>query len=129
MTHDKETEVAALVIKDLLYLIPKEKQAAVLELAQKAEAAARKEREERGNKFKPMDFKKDFDLTAPEQRYWEDVMQLKARLAYCFIRNIANWHSPENTRRMLFQQQRGVPGSGYLDEYLGGYVKERRTVA
>jgi hypothetical protein len=118
MTHDKEIQVAAIVIEDLLRLIPGEKRAAALAIASEAEAAACKEREECDDVFEIVDL--TFDPTAPEQRYWDDVMKFKARAAYTFIRNIRNDHSPKEASHLLFQQQRGVCGSGLLKEYLKG---------
>jgi hypothetical protein len=100
-THDEE--VAAQVIKDLLFLIPEEKRAAALALATKLEAEQRDEPE--------MVCAADVDfINSPYVRHWYDIMQFKSRLVYTFVRDITNNHSPEDASCLLFQWP--------LDQYL-----------
>jgi hypothetical protein len=97
MTHDEdaiEPEVVATLIADVLYLLPAEKRDAALAIAVKA------------------------GRRRPPRVRRHDIMQIKARLAYTFIRTIRNNHSPAGAARLLFQYHRNAPGSGYLQQYL-----------
>jgi hypothetical protein len=127
MTHDEdaETAVAAAAIEDLLFLIPAKKRAAALAIASKAEAAARKDREKRGE-FRLMSFAElmaGFD-TSPGLLYWNEIMQFKARVICTFVRDITNNHRAEDAARLLFRWRRNVPGSGYLEEYIDNLPRD-----
>jgi hypothetical protein len=110
---DEEIEVAALVIRDLLYRVAPEKRAAAL-----ARAAEREAQEAAKPQFEIRCASEIDFANSPGIRYWHDIMKLKARVAYTFIRNITNNHAPEDAAELLFQQQCGVPGSGYLEQYI-----------
>jgi hypothetical protein len=116
---DDEAEIAAAVIEDLLFLIPPKKRAAVLAIAVKAEAAARRDRKKHGE-FRIMssaEMMAGFD-TSPGLLYWHDIMRFKARVICTFVSNITNNHSRKVAAQLLFRHQPDVPGSGYLEEYL-----------
>jgi hypothetical protein len=118
----EETEVAAEVIADLLYLIEPQKRLAALAIATKAEEAESKEREANGG-FHVISFDEESTeafLQSPGIRHWNAIMRFKARAICTFVRNIRNSHSPHNAGRLLFQHQPNVPGSGYLEDYLDG---------
>jgi hypothetical protein len=112
-TIDHEVETAAAVIEDLLYLVPAEKRAAVLARATELEAHQRT-----GGAFVIFDAG-DLSADSPSLRCWSGIMRLKARLIYTFVRNITNNHAPQDAANLLFSQQRGRPGSGYLEHYIG----------
>src|SRR6266567_3336987 len=87
-TKDPEVEAWAEVVEDLLYRVPPEKRAAVLEEATRKEAAARKEREADGG-FRIMQFdKKSMDefMASPGMRHWNRIMRLKSEIVYTFTR-------------------------------------------
>jgi hypothetical protein len=114
MTHDEdaETAVAAAAIEDLLYLVPAKKR-----------AAARKDREKHGE-FRMMSFAEIGFDTSPGLRYWNEIMQFKARAICTFVRDITNNHSAEDASRLLFRRQPDVSGSGYLEEYIDDLPRE-----
>jgi hypothetical protein len=117
--EDAETAVVAAVIEDLLFLIPAKKRAAALAIASKAEAPALRDRETHGE-FRLMSIDElmaGFD-TSPGLLYWHEIMQFKARAICTFVRDITNSHSAEDAAQLLFRRQPGVPGSGYLEEYI-----------
>jgi hypothetical protein len=68
-------------------------------------------------------------MNSPGLRYWNMVMQFKARLIYVFIRNITNNHSPAEAARLLFTRHQTAPGSGYLSDYLDDLPRPRLTAA
>lgn len=119
MTQDAETETAALVIEDLLDLLPPEKRAAALAKAVAVENARGERRKTDPLEMEFLDdgFSERF-MKSPSFRYWNRVMRLKARLIYVFTRNITNNHSPEDAARLLFERHHNVAGSGWLSEYL-----------
>jgi len=121
MTEDAEIETAAVVIEHLLRLVDPEKRAAVLAKAIAAEDADREERQAAGGRIKFLSFSEESTakwLASPAMRNWHDIMAFKARLAYVFIRNIRNNHSPKDAAKLLFERHRMAPGSGYLEEYI-----------
>jgi hypothetical protein len=118
-----DPEAAAEVIGDVLQYIAPDKRAVALAIAVKAEEAERAEREANGG-FKFFDAGEVYE--SPGMHHWNCIMQLKARLAYTFIRTIRNNHSPQRAAQLLFQRHRYTPGSGYLEEYLDGLPGARR---
>jgi hypothetical protein len=120
MSEDSETEIAAEVIRDLLYLVAPEKRQAALAIATKVEDADREKRRAHGG-FKIMRFDEASEkafLQSPGMRHWHDIMQFKARVICTFVRNITNNHAPKVAAQLLFRRQPDVPGSGYLEEYI-----------
>jgi hypothetical protein len=112
-----EPEAVAVLIGEVLLLLPPGKRADALVFAVRTEDAEREEREKHGGwrMFRASEIQE-----SPSMRYWNHIMQLRARLAYTFIRTIRNNHSAEGAARLLFQYHRNAPGSGYLEEYLDG---------
>jgi hypothetical protein len=122
-TEDGEIETAAAVIEDLLFMVSPEKRAAVLTRALEVETAESAKRAT--NPFGLVDFSDDSWKQSPGFRYWHCVMRFKARVIYTFTRDITNNHSEEDATKLLFSQQRGRPGSGYLEHYLDGVMPKR----
>jgi hypothetical protein len=126
MSEDVETTIAAAVIDDLLCRLPPDKRATALAKAAKAEETQRKEREKRGGRLL---------ISATElqsqceglQRYWHEIKQFKAAVAYTFIRDITNSHNAEDAARLLFDRRHQGPGSGYLLDYLRSLPRWPRT--
>jgi hypothetical protein len=119
--EDAEIETAAVVIEHLLHLVTPDKRAAVLARAVENEKAEQKEREKH-NGFNVIDVSDPEEWkrhqASPGFRYWNDVMQFKARLVYVFTRNITNNHSAADAAGLLFARHQMAPGSGYLEEYI-----------
>lgn len=121
VSEDAEIEAAADAIETLLYLVPPEKRAAVLACARRCEEAAAAERAKHGP-FRLVLFDAlvaDYENTR-DYLYRREIDRFAARLAYTLIRNITNNHSDKDAGALLFNQLRGVSGSGNLIEYLGG---------
>ncbi len=121
-TEDPEIEAWTKVVEDLLYRVPPEKRAAVLEKATQKEVADRKEREANGG-FKFMTFDKasiEKWKKSPGMRHYHRIQRLKSKVVYAFTRDITNNNRPQDAARILFRDHSNVPGSGWLPEYLDG---------
>jgi hypothetical protein len=101
-------EVVAIVVADLLRLVPQDLRAAVL-------AAAKEINDDREHAPPEIDLTR---LAPEDERHWDQIARLKARVVVTFVRDITNNHSPEDAARILFSRQPGVPGSGLLFDYL-----------
>jgi hypothetical protein len=123
--EDAEIETAALVIEHLLHLVTPDKRSAVLARAVENE----KEREEHGGRLNVIDAGDPEEWkryqASPGFRYWNSIMQFKARLVYVFTRNITNNHSAADAAELLFARHRMAPGSGYLAEYIDRLPRPR----
>ena len=59
-------------------------------------------------------------MEGAKRPFYSDPIENSAIRAVCsFVRNISNNHSSEDAARLLFSHQPNVPGSGYLQDYIG----------
>jgi hypothetical protein len=126
MSSDFDPEAMAEVIEELLYDMSPNKRVAVLEIA----LAAAKAQEAEIGILRVYDASDDF-YSSSAMRHYHEIKELKARAIYRFTRNIVNNMSPQSAAGLLLRQHRGMPGSGWLDEYLEiiGMRQQRRTAA
>jgi hypothetical protein len=110
-------EAWAAIIEDMLFLMPDDRRMQVLQLALQKEAAAVKEREQHGLRFRPHAFNDDWKKS-PGIKHWHTIMRLKSLIIQVFARNITNEHSREEAARILFATHPHGDGSGALGDYI-----------
>jgi hypothetical protein len=110
--HDAidNVEAWAVVIGDLLMLVPPELRAAVLARAVNNETSEHLIAQGHNFVF--------HGESAPRWRHLPAIMQLKSLVVQVFVRTIANEHSPQDAQRILYTKQRHGRGSGQLADYL-----------
>jgi hypothetical protein len=98
-----DIEVAAYVIKQLLYVMPWQKRAAALDEATRVENEERSTRDANGNlpAMTYTDGGDEFHNSVYVRRY-HDIMQMKAHVVFKFVRAITNNNSPQEARDLLF---------------------------
>jgi hypothetical protein len=119
---DNDVEAWAVVVEDVLDLVPSDKRAVVLAAVV---AKAEKDAAEAGANPLGIHDAGDFDWeNSPAIRYWHDAMELRSVVVQVFTRRIRNNNSPENAARILFNEHirgsRKGRGSGWLPHYLDG---------
>jgi hypothetical protein len=123
--HDIENvEAWAVVIGDMLHLVPLEHRAAVLALATANEDAERKKREANGGLLTPV---AAFDPSKPGLRHWNAVMRLKSLLIQVFTRDITNNYNARDAAQILFAPHRYGTGSRALLDYIADLLPSRSS--
>jgi hypothetical protein len=109
-------EAWAQVIAHMLWLVPADRHARVLELATQymAEAEAK-----RGKPQWAGTFMAGWQESAA-LRNWNTIMRLKSLVVQVFARDICNNHDPVTAAVILFCRHRYGHGSGRLLDYLNG---------
>ena len=112
--EDRDVEIWAEVLKDLMYRVPSGKRAAVLAKVAQHET----ERRERARTGPILMSSTDFaDRESAGIKYWHEILHAKSIVIAAFVRDITNNNHCDTSAGILFQKHRG-PGSGYLSDYL-----------
>jgi hypothetical protein len=122
---DANIESAAVIINSVISLLRVDRDAALAEAAKQHKADEK--RTVGGLVFCERLDAEDFELD-PAMRNWNQVMRLKAALAYAFIRTVTNNHAPDVAEKMLFKTNHGISGSGWLLDYIGDMLRSQKCI-
>jgi hypothetical protein len=123
MVSEHEIEAAANIVNSVISLLRVDRAAVLAEAAKQHEDEAK-----RGKQFGAFvlhTFDGEAFMKGPYMRNHGRIMRLKAAIAYAFIRTITNDHAPDVAKRMLFETNHGIAGSGWLADYIGGMLRSK----